>query len=76
MPHPDPTSKSPPLSREAAYLDPYRFLPPVSSDASDAASEEEIEEEPVTTGTLFLTMIILMIIAGLWVVAYAILLEH
>lgn len=61
-----------PFSREKAYLDPYRFLPALPVGLDDAESHDE----PVTTGTLFLTMIILMIIAGLWVVAYAILLER
>lgn len=28
------------------------------------------EEEPVTTGTLFLTMIILMIIGAIWITIY------
>jgi hypothetical protein len=32
------------------------------------------EEEPVTTGTLFLTMIILMVIAAVWVIVYRLLL--
>jgi hypothetical protein len=32
------------------------------------------EEEPVTTGTLFLTMIILMVIAAIWVIVYRLLL--
>ena len=34
------------------------------------------EEEPVTTGTLFLTMIILMIIGAVWGVAYYLLLSR
>jgi hypothetical protein len=33
-------------------------------------------EEPVTTGTLFLTMIILMIIGAVWVIAYRMLLDR
>jgi len=33
-------------------------------------------EEPVTTGTLFLVMIILMIIAAVWVILYIRLLER
>ena len=33
-------------------------------------------EEPVTTGTLFLTMIILMIIGAVWIVVYLRLLER
>lgn len=63
-----------PSSREVAYLDPYRFLPPLPAGELDA--EPGAGEEPVTTGTLFLTIILLMIIAGLWMVAYAILLER
>jgi hypothetical protein len=34
------------------------------------------DEEPVTTGTLFLTMIILMIIGAVWGVAYYLLLSR
>lgn len=34
------------------------------------------EEEPVTTGTLFLTMIILMIIGAVWIVVYRLLLSR
>lgn len=39
---------------------------------SPAPSQTELapEEEPVVTGTLFLTLVILMIIAGFWVVIY------
>jgi hypothetical protein len=33
-------------------------------------------EEPVTTGTLFLTMIILMIIGAVWVIMYAQLIDR
>ena len=33
-------------------------------------------EEPVTTGTLFLTMIILMIIGAVWGVAYYLLISR
>jgi hypothetical protein len=32
------------------------------------------DEEPVATGTLFLTMIILMVIAAIWVIVYGMLL--
>lgn len=28
------------------------------------------DEEPTTTGTLFLTMILLMIIGGIWIIVY------
>ena len=34
------------------------------------------EEEPTTTGTLFLVMIILMIIAAIWVIMYVRLLDR
>jgi hypothetical protein len=34
------------------------------------------EEEPVTTGTLFLTMIILMVIGAVWAVAYYLLISR
>jgi hypothetical protein len=37
---------------------------------------EPDNEEPVTTGTLFLTMIILMIIAAVWVIMYALLINR
>jgi hypothetical protein len=33
-------------------------------------------EEPVTTGTLFLTLILLMLIGGIWVIVYARLLDR
>ena len=42
------------------------------SDPRDPASDEE----PVTTGTLFLTMIILMIIGAVWGVAYYLLISR
>lgn len=35
-----------------------------------AATELAPDEEPTTTGTLFLTMILLMIIAGIWIIMY------
>jgi hypothetical protein len=34
------------------------------------------EEEPVVTGTLFLTMVILMLIAAIWAVAYYLLMSR
>lgn len=34
------------------------------------------EEEPVTTGTLFIMILFLMALAGLWVLMYLILLER
>ena len=34
------------------------------------------EEEPVTTGTLFLTFVLLVIIGGVWIVVYRLLLTR
>lgn len=45
--------------------------------SSDPADTELLpEEEPTTTGTLFLVMIILMIIAAIWIILYVRLLER
>jgi flagellar biogenesis protein FliO len=33
-------------------------------------------EEPITTGTVFLTSVILMIILAIWIIVYRILLER
>ncbi len=35
-----------------------------------AATELAPDEEPTTTGTLFLTMILLMIIGAVWIIMY------
>jgi hypothetical protein len=43
---------------------------PATGSADPAKTELAPGEEPVTTGTLFLTMIILMIIGGVWVIIY------
>ena len=40
------------------------------------ATELAPEEEPVVTGTLFLTMIILMLIGAVWAVAYYLLVKR
>ena len=47
---------------------------PVGS--SDDRTGTGPEAEPVTTGTLFLTMIILMVIAGIWAIVYGLLLDR
>jgi hypothetical protein len=64
----------------AAYLDPYRPLPPTPAPATGSADRRDTElvpeEEPITTGTLFLTIVLLMIIGGIWVVAYGFLLNR
>ena len=43
---------------------------PATGTADPAKTELAPGEEPVTTGTLFLTMIILMIIGAVWVIIY------
>jgi flagellar biogenesis protein FliO len=45
---------------------------------SDDQRDTELrpDEEPTTTGTLFLVMIILMIIAAIWVIMYLRLLDR
>jgi hypothetical protein len=53
---------------------PYEERPPNAGPATGstdpARTELAPDEEPVTTGTLFLTMIILMIIGAVWVIIY------
>jgi hypothetical protein len=49
---------------------------PVGSSDDRTGTELGPEEEPVTTGTLFLTMIILMVIAGIWIIVYGLLLDR
>lgn len=45
--------------------------------STDLAETELLpEEEPTTTGTLFLVMIILMIIAAVWIIMYMRMLER
>jgi hypothetical protein len=67
-------------ARAEAYMDPYRPLPPapVPATGSAAAADTELapEEEPVATGTLFLSMVILMIIGAIWVVSYGLLMNR
>lgn len=69
-----------PMTRAEAYMDPYRPLPPAptpgtgSSDPSETELAKEVE--PPIPGTLFLTTILLMIIAGIWIVMFIILLAR
>lgn len=55
--------------------DAHRPHPGTGSD-DPADTELAPEEEPVTTGTFFLTLIILMIIAAVWVIMYRRMLAH
>jgi hypothetical protein len=41
-----------------------------------AQAELTPEEEPVVTGTLFLTMVILTVIGAVWVIVYSLLLHR
>jgi hypothetical protein len=43
---------------------------PGTGSADPQLTELRPEEEPVTTGTVFLTLIILMIIAAVWITMY------
>jgi hypothetical protein len=66
------------LRREEAYLDPYSPLPPAPTPGTGADDPRETElskaAEPTIPGTLFLTTVLLMIIAGVWIVMFMILL--
>lgn len=54
---------------------PRELLPATGSDTSED-TELSPDEEPVTTGTLFLTLIFLMLIFGFWAMMYLILLDR
>lgn len=49
---------------------------PATESPDPEKTEPRAEEEPVATGTLFLTMIILMIIVAIWVIMYLRLLDR
>lgn len=49
---------------------------PATGSTDPDQTELSPEEEPVTTGTLFLTMIILTIIGAVWGVAYYLLVSR
>lgn len=49
---------------------------PATGTTDVRATELTPEEEPNTTGTLFLTMCILMFIGAVWLVLYLLLLER
>lgn len=67
------------MSREdesAAGVPTPQQTAPATGAADPARTEMAPEEEPVTTGTLFLTMIMLMIIGAVWVIMYIMLLDR
>lgn len=45
---------------------------------TDRTRDDELtpEEEPVTTGTLFLTFLLLVVIGGVWVIVYRLLMTR
>jgi hypothetical protein len=49
---------------------------PAAGTTDQRATELAPEEEPVTTGTLFLTMVVLMFIGAVWIVMYILLLRR
>lgn len=67
---------APPTVRDAAspsaIPDPYRPLPPDVVSGTPSAPEEE----PNSTGTLFLMMVFLMMIGALWAIVYFMLLHR
>jgi hypothetical protein len=73
-----PSNSARPVSRADAYLDPYIPLPPAPTPGTGSVDPAETElakeAEPAIPGTLFLTTILLMIIAAIWIVMFIILL--
>jgi hypothetical protein len=69
-----------PRTRTEAYLDAYRPLPPAPAPATGSSDPHDTElakqEEPPIPGTLFLTVVLLMIIAAIWIVMYILLLAR
>jgi hypothetical protein len=63
--------ESSPSSRPAQDAGPG---PPTDEEARMGAGPSEEEDEPVTTGTLFIMILFLMALAGLWALMYLILL--
>lgn len=49
---------------------------PATGTSDPEQTELAPEEEPETSGTLFLTLVLLMIIFGLWVLVYLMLLNR
>lgn len=49
---------------------------PAPEIADETSTELATEEEPVVTGTLFLTLVFLMMIFGFWILFYITLLDR
>jgi hypothetical protein len=71
------TSMPPRHPSASGAPDPAEFPTAPATGATDPAfTELRPGEEPVATGTLFLTTILLMIIAGFWIIIYIRLLDR
>ena len=62
--------------REAGAADPH--APPIEPDQPQERGPDELapEEEPTTTGTLFIMIVFLMALAGMWAIMYFTLLSR
>lgn len=49
---------------------------PATGTTDPRATDLTPGEEPVTTGTLFLTLVLLVVIGGIWVMVYRLLLHR
>jgi hypothetical protein len=67
-------------SREEAYLDAYAPLPPAPVPATGSSDPSHTtmaaRDEPRIPGTIFLSVLLLMIIAAIWIVMYIFLLDR
>lgn len=65
---------------EEAYADAYGPLPPPEVPATGTEESDATElrpgEEPVVTGTLFIMILFLMVIAALWVIVFGYLINR
>ncbi|ARA94982.1 MAG: cytochrome c oxidase subunit 2A [Bacteroidetes bacterium] len=55
---------------------PYADLAPATGTDQPVGTDLPPEEEPVVTGTLFLTLIFLMMVFGFWITIYVTLLNR
>lgn len=62
--------------RPAAFLAEGTASGGVSPGTEPDSSTESHEEEPVTTGTLFIMLLFLMALGGMWFLMYLVLLER
>ena len=70
------TSPLPPRPEDRPSGDPGAPIAPATGVTDPAFTELAPGEEPVATGTLFLTTIVLMIIGAFWVIIYGRLIDR